>query len=97
MAFPQPPSVNFHGSIKPSSSRLALPTLKPLFGSLDPMKPSYCGNTVRNLGVQDLKPVRAALTRLTERAKAEMRRQFAADQMVALSFDSNGEIQRLTI
>jgi hypothetical protein len=41
--------------------------------------------------------VREALARLTEAEKAEMRRQFGADQLVALRFDPAGKIQRLVI
>ena len=73
------------------------PTLKSLHRSPEPYKP--CGTCPggRKITAQDLGPVREALARLTEGEKAEMRRQFGADQLVALRFNPAGDIQRLVI
>ena len=71
------------------------PTLVPFRGKAEVEMPCCPGK--KRVVTQDMKPVREALARLTEAEKAEMRRQFSADQLVALRFDGGGNIQRLVI
>ena len=89
---------NHLGYIMMNASILAkYPTLRSLPQTSEPAAPCGTCPGARPRYGQDLAPVREALGRLTEAEKAEMRRQFGADQLVALRFDSAGQIQRLVI